>query len=554
MLYDSFGRVIEEAKGLPSNITGRRVFAEPSDREEYDISRGLTPADVDRIMIAANGGEPTEQCRLSLEIEEKNWDIFHALETRRNAVKGVEWEVEPGGESPADKRAAEQLKEALDNAGGLNELDSFNSLLSDLMSALLPGFAVSETVWREGGGIAGFNFIEQQHFTFRHGRDPYLVTRDDYDGVPLDKYKFIVHKYRKHGGDATRGGLIRPLAWLHCFTSVNVKDLLSFVERYGMPFVVAKVDAQTWKNERNVLKALIRNFGPSGGGLFTRATEIELLQAANNGGDVYFKLLEYIGMAITKVILGQTATAGDGGGWSNDGAQSQVRQDILEADCDALADTLTMQLAAPWTMFTQPPGTKTPKIKLPCQPPEDTVQKYTAIKSRYDAMGVAIRAGLLTASEDLESAIREELELPEITPSVKAFWGKNKGVKAPITLKDAPMPPHSSKPDSIAMAADLTTKTKLSGQALIDNTAAELINSGAANAWLGPIEKEIRKISELSDDELAQKLKNLSDSSELEKIFSGLFNGSGLSDILQKMIYSAAANGMAQKANEVNSK
>ncbi|MDD5698013.1 MAG: DUF935 family protein [Victivallaceae bacterium] len=554
MLYDLFGKIKEETSIILQNILGRRVFSEPSDREDYDVSRGLTPAKNDSIMIAANGGEPAEQCRLSRELEEKNWDISHALETRRNAVMGVEWEIEPGGDKPADKKAAELFKKALDNAGGRNGLDTFNSLLADLMSALLPGFSVSEICWEKGGGIAGFNFVEQQHFTFRHGTDPRLITRNNYDGVELEPGKFIIHKYRRRGGDVARGGLIRPLAWLHCFSSVNIKDLLSFVERYGMPFVVAKVDNETWEKERHVLQRLIRNFGPSGGGLFTRATELELLQAANNGGDVYFKLLEYIGMAITKVILGQTATAGDGGGWSNDGAQAQVRQDILEADCETLADTVNMRLAAPWTQFNMPPGTAVPKFKMLCAPPEDVVQKYEAFKARYDTMGVAVRAGILTASEDLEAAVREELELPEIPAAVKAFWSKNKGVKAPITLKDAPAPPAPSNAgkDALAMAADPADVKKAGGTpggTLIDNTAAEIINSGAANAWLGPIEKEIAGLVDMSDEELEKKLKEagwdaMPDASD----------SSGLSEILENMTYGAAAAGIAEKVKEVNAK
>ena len=83
-----------------------------------------------------------------------------------------------------------------------------------------------------------------------------------------------------------------------------------------MPFVVAKVDRNAWENERGVMRNLIRSFGPNGGGVFTKSTELELLQASNSGGDVYFKLLEYTSKAITKVILGQLASSSESGGLS----------------------------------------------------------------------------------------------------------------------------------------------------------------------------------------------------------------------------------------------
>jgi len=537
MLYDAHGNEIKETLSVSQNINGRRVSAEPNDRDEYDVSRGLTPAKLDAIMIAANGGEPAEQSRLCLEVVEKNWDISPAVETRRNAVMGVEWEIEPGGKSASDKLAAEKFKEALDNAGGLNGLDSFNSLLADFQSALLPGFSVSEIVWKEGGGIAGFEFIEQKHFTFRHGSDPYLVTSNEYDGIALEQNKFMVHRYRRRGSDVTRGGLIRPLAWLHCFQNLNVKDLLSFVERYGMPFVVAKVDDQTWEKERGVMQRLIRNFGPSGGGLFTKSVEFELLQAANNGGDVYFKLLEYTGAAITKIILGQTATSSDGGGLSGDNAQSDVRQDILEADCDALEDTVNIQLAAPWTMFNMPAGTAPPCFKMLCTPPEDKKANAETNKLEAETVKALHEAGYET----------DPVEMSD---------------KFGMKLTRAKTPPAPNKNNTMSMAAELSDKkssqrseganiTKPTDR-LVDNTAAEIINSGAANAWLGPIEKEISKLSELPDEELTKKLKELS-GDPLNKIWDSLLS-ENFQTLLENETFAAAAEGIMKKTKELKAK
>ncbi|MFA7232402.1 MAG: DUF935 family protein, partial [Victivallaceae bacterium] len=291
--------MIYELKKLAQTITqvisGKAVHAEPNDRKPSDASRALTPQRVDEIMSAADAGDATELFLLAAQLPEKNWDIFHALQTRHNAVLGCPWKIEPGDDTPAAKAAAEKLEKELKECGVDDDLDSFYSLLSDMMRALLPGTAVSEIVWAPGGSLAGFNCIEPDNLTFRDGRIPKLITQNYPLGVDLQRGKFIVHSLRTHGPDPVRGGLIRPLAWLHCFANLNVKDLLNFIERYGMPFTVARVDQNTWNTELGKLKSLIRNFGPNGGGIFTKATEIELLQAANSTGEVYFKLLEYCG-------------------------------------------------------------------------------------------------------------------------------------------------------------------------------------------------------------------------------------------------------------------
>ena len=293
MLYDANGRIIKDnTMDNRPPVAGAFLVQERSDRYERDVSRGLTPVDVDRIMTAANCGDIAEQCQLSIEIQEKSEFVSAVLPVRVQAVLGLPYEIKPGDDTPAAKKAAEYFAKELKKSG--RTLDTFKQLRQDLLTHLLPGIGCSEIIWAAGGRIDGFKFVEARHLTLRDGYDLKLVTRNEPLGVPLEHNKFIVHKYRRNGGDIARGGLIRPLAWLHCFANLNLKDLLRFIERYGMPFTVAKVDKNTWDNERDVVQRLIRGFGPDGGAVLPRESEIELLAAANNTGDVYFKLLDYL--------------------------------------------------------------------------------------------------------------------------------------------------------------------------------------------------------------------------------------------------------------------
>lgn len=365
--------------GLPA------VIFETSDRQRPDVSGGLTPEKINSIMQLANSGNPADQCKLAAEVLEKNHDILQAMSTRRNAVLGCPWQIDPGDDSPEARAAADKLAGQLGETGLDDELDSFDDLLADMLGALLPGFMVSEIAWRNGGEVAGFKNIPAHFFTFQDSYMPRLVTRNQPLGVELPRRRIIYHRLRLHGSDPVRGGLIRPLAWLHCFANVNTKDLLSFIERYGMPFLLIKADNETYQRERNVIKRLIRNFGSSGGGLFSHNVEAQLLQSANNTGDVYFRLLEYLEAAINKIILGQTASSGDGGGLSKDNAQDKVRQDILEADCRWLERSVDIQLFRPWTSFNFGHAVAAPKLKIDAEPPEDKKNNAEVVKIIYDA-------------------------------------------------------------------------------------------------------------------------------------------------------------------------
>ena len=114
------------------------IIEETSDRVDYDVSTNITPEKIDQIMTSANTGDTEDQCRLSREILEKNADIMQALSTRKNAVIGSGWRMEPGDDSGAARMAAEQLQTALRACGG-DGSDAFEDLLEDLLGALLPG-------------------------------------------------------------------------------------------------------------------------------------------------------------------------------------------------------------------------------------------------------------------------------------------------------------------------------------------------------------------------------------------------------------------------------
>jgi len=110
----------------------------------------------------------------------------------------------------------------------------------------------------------------------------------------------------------------------------------------------------------------------------------KLLECSTTG-DVYFRLLEYLGDAVNKVILGQTASSGDSSGLSKGDAQSKVRQDILEGDCQTLQRVIDAQLIKPWMRFNYGETVPVPHLVIECAAPEDEVSKASVLKTLYEA-------------------------------------------------------------------------------------------------------------------------------------------------------------------------
>ena len=521
--------------------TAKPIFApDIQERCDEEVSRNLVPATVDSIMQQANSGDITEQCKLAREILEKNADIMQAVNTRNSAVLGCSWRIEPADDTPRAEAVAKALADTLNLCGDGDELDTFEDLLEDMLNALLPGFAVSEIVWCNGGDIAGFRHIEQKRFTFIDSFAPKLVSREFPMGIELDRRRIVYHKLRFHGSDPARGGLIRPLAWLHCFKTVGEKDLLGFVERYGMPFIAAKVDAEAFDKERHLIKHLIRNFGSSGGGIFTRNVELDLLESSNSGF-VYFRLLQYLEAAVNKVILGQTASSGDSSGLSGGDAQSKVRQDILEADCRRLMRLVNTQIVKPWVLYNYGAAEPVPKFVIDYMPPEDQAALAAITEKKYNTLVAAINCGIITATPDIEEYCRKELHLPDMPEEAKRAWAATDGVRQSPTLKSAANAAINEELGVAEGAPDYIQEYRM----MYGNNAAlagEKQPDGLQQ-WLPPVYDQLLQLSgdDVNEDDFKAKLSAVCTNKEL------FGNAEEFEKALEKVCHDGIAAGVRKK-------
>ena len=75
------------------------------------------------------------------EMEEKDPHLFSQLQTRKNAVTGLDFEIIPFSDDPRDKEIADFIEEQI------NGIESLEDVETDLLDAIGKGFAVSEIMW-----------------------------------------------------------------------------------------------------------------------------------------------------------------------------------------------------------------------------------------------------------------------------------------------------------------------------------------------------------------------------------------------------------------------
>jgi phage gp29-like protein len=450
-------------------------------------SAGLTPTKLARILREADAGETMRQVELYEEMEEKDAHLTSVLSTRKNAVLGLDWEIMPFSDDAADVKVAQFVDDVLNNLHNLED----NML--DLLDAIGKGFGVLEIIWTVDGKRAypaQLNWVHQKRFRFGDLHELRLLTEDNQStGIELPQHKFIVHRYKARSGYTNRAGLLRVCAWLYLFKNFGLKDWVRYAEVFGMPLRLGKYEQGASKEDKEALYKALVDLGSDAAGIISKATEIVFVEqkAGNAGENIFHSLAEYIDRQVSKAVLGQTLTSdvGSTGSYAASQTHNQVRQDLIEADCKALAETLRTQLVLPLVLFNFGPDAidRLPWIKYHYEPPEDlktTAEVYATLVERV---------GLPVAAEH----VYDKFGIPEPTEGQTILVAPSR--QMPQGFPPAPQAAMKSR----LIAAKEGTPSLVSAQRALDSLADGATRQGAATlaATFAPLKRIIMEATDL---------------------------------------------------------
>lgn len=387
MILGPDGREVSVRKPVEREV----AVATVRDRWSSYPSSGLTPERLARIFKEADQGDLYRQAELFEEMEEKDAHLSSILQKRKNAVLGLDWDVIAYSDEPHDQAVREFIVEALDRIPALEEA------FLDLLDAIGKGYAVSEIMWEVSGGRAWVKELKWRHqkrFTFSEDGRLLLVTDSAPTGEGVPEHKFIVHRYKARSGHPSRQGVLRVCAWMYLFKNYSVKDWVQFAEVYGMPLRLGKYDPSASKEDREALMQAVTQLGSDAAGIISKSTEIQFVEAVKGTANVYEALTRFCNAEMSKAVLGETLTTevGERGSYAASQTHGQVRQDILEADCKALAETLRRDLIRPLVLFNFGPGARLPWIRFHFEPPEDLERTAKVYAVLVQDIGLPIAA------------------------------------------------------------------------------------------------------------------------------------------------------------------
>jgi phage gp29-like protein len=481
-------------------------------------SKGLTPARLASILLAAEEGDMIAQAELFMDMREKDTHIDAEMHKREMAVKKLDWTLEPPRNATAKEEANTQLLEDLIR----DELD-IGSIRMDALDAIGHSYSCIELGWgRTAQGLWFPNQIEHRPpswFTCPPNQRNTLHLRDTGSsyGVPLQPFGWIVHQHKSRAGYIARTGLYRSLAWPYLFKNYSVRDLAEFLEIYGLPIRIGKYPATASDKEKKDLLRTVLSIGHNAAGIIPDSMQLELasITGGGNGGAAFKTMIDWCEASQSKAILGGTLTSSTGanGNRSLGDVHNEVRLDIRDDDATQLDQTLSAHLVYPMAMLNGLfADNRCPSFVSDTQEPDD-LSLYAEALPKLAGAGARIPV----------SYVNKKLKIPEPEEG-----------EAILTVGPQPLPAEPAQQAAASLAA-LAGKTNPPDD--IDNTPVdaqtELLSAAAGasiKGWVDVIGSKVEQAGSLEAlrDELLSSYGAM-DSNELVKVMQLAFAAAELS-------------------------
>lgn len=266
--------------------------------------------------------------------------VCTAIQTRKHeTLRRRDYEFTPGaaqGEEP--QPAAQALCDDL--VADLENLDLY-TLFAEILDAPYHGFSPIELSWAaDNGRLRLVNAQAKPRRWFGFDDENRLVFRPSTgeNKVPPPG-KFLLARHFPSYDNPYGLRLLSRCLWPVAFKKGGVQFWMTFCEKFGVPWVVGKMNTANTGDRQRTLNELI-SMVQSAVAVVSGGTEVQIVEPAGKSGDLHRSLVSHWDQAISRVLMGQTLTASEG---QEHGTQAlgQTHHQVLEAYAEADVQLLT---------------------------------------------------------------------------------------------------------------------------------------------------------------------------------------------------------------------
>ncbi|MDA8082293.1 MAG: DUF935 family protein [Nitrospiraceae bacterium] len=360
-LLDQFGKEIRSNRPITDEIAG----AEKDIFRDYIGNIQLNP---DRVLRSEGAGKGIELYEDLL----RDAKVGATLQTRRLAITGKEWQVDPASDKRQDVKIADYVSQVMK---AIN-LDAYRRAA---LSGIVLGYKPCEIMWDYSEGDVFISKIiprASRRFTFGLDWKIRLLTLNDMiEGEVVPDRKFQVFVNPSDNGSPYGDGLGRMLYWPVWFKKNVIKFWMIFADKFGSPTAVGKYPVGTTKEQQTALLNALEAIQQESAIKIPDTLQVEFLEAQRTGSiDTYDKLCQFMDRQIAMIMLGHTGSSeSEAGKLGNDQEARDIRQDYIRSDADLLCESENNQLVRWICDYNFPSITRNgyPKVWIKAAPGED---------------------------------------------------------------------------------------------------------------------------------------------------------------------------------------
>ncbi len=373
---------------------------------------GLTPARLHRLLTDAEQGNLQAQADLFCDMEERDGHIFSEMSKRKQAVNGLPWGVKPPkNASEQEKKIAEEVYEWLD------DIEDFEMFLFEAMDAVGHGYSAQEIKWHRLGNLwlpESFEQLQPRFIMTPQNKPNELRLNDgSLEGVEFQPFGWFIHRHKAKSGYIARSGLFRVLAWPFLFKNYGIRDIMEFLETYGLPSKLGRYPAGATAEEKMTLMRAVMSIGRNAGGIIPQGMSIDFEDATDGDTNNHMNMVTWCEQTQSKIILGGTLLS-QADGKTSTNAQSKTHENqfdvINKSDAKQLARSINDSLVTSMMQLNYPNITpdRYPKFWFDTSDTEDLESFSKSLGELVDT-GMKIplawaheRAGIPTPADDKE--------------------------------------------------------------------------------------------------------------------------------------------------------
>ena len=258
--------------------------------------------------------------------------LSSVIEQRKSNVLKLNWEIDRGKAKSREAKVITSLFKKM----------NMHNIINEILDSVLFGFQTFEITWAYDGSLTLPSKIEgkpQEWFCFGNNNEHRFKTKENpFSGISLSEYnyKFPVAQHKPTYANPYGDRVLSRCFWPIVFKKGGMKFWLTFVEKYGIPWVIGKLPRATNPRDADKLLNDLDAMVQDGVAVIPDDSSVDIKEPAGKGAsaDIFKGLAEFCNTEISKAVLNETLTTE----LQNKGSFSASKTHQGVADSLSLAD------------------------------------------------------------------------------------------------------------------------------------------------------------------------------------------------------------------------